>query len=90
LEVVAPATIYWEFSVKKHDIKFSLLKETDGIVETVIEPQVVEASEKRTTGSHIVLPETLGKYTIVWDNSYSYWRSKNIFFLVNVVNIEMK
>ena len=72
-------TIYWDFTTREHDIGFGIL-----VNGQVLENHAIErhnCSMEPVSGSHRC--RQAGKYTLVWDNSYSLWRSKVITYKVD-------
>ncbi|GFS98173.1 SEC14-like protein 2 [Nephila pilipes] len=83
----AGSIIEWEFETKTRDIGFGLFyKEMDGDEERVVELvalQRLETEDFSETGMYKC--EKVGEYVILFDNSYSWLRSKEVFYRVNIV-----
>ncbi|GFY58421.1 SEC14-like protein 2 [Trichonephila inaurata madagascariensis] len=83
----AGSLIEWEFETKTRDIGFGLFyKEMDGDEERVVEIVALrrlETDDFSETGMYKC--EKVGEYVILFDNSYSWLRSKEVFYRINVV-----
>ncbi|GFR19083.1 SEC14-like protein 2 [Trichonephila clavata] len=83
----AGSLIEWEFETKTRDIGFGLFyKEMDGDEERVVELVALrrlETDDFSETGMYKC--EKVGEYVILFDNSYSWLRSKEVFYRINVV-----
>jgi len=80
--VPAGATLSWEFNVRAHDIKFSVLFAPAGGAAKVAVAESTVVTGKNVTGS---LPITAdGIATLVWDNTYSFLRNKNVAYKVDL------
>ena len=82
--------IVWQFCTEDLDIAFGVDFETkgeDGAVtsETVLPIMRINANTQVVTGSHTAT--TAGTWLLRFDNSYSYFRSKTIFYRVVCYNI---
>jgi len=75
-----PVTLNWEFTVQHYDIKFSIVKEGVSIVDVAS----FKASSQKVTGSLEVAEEEVGMYSLIWDNSYSYWHGKTVIFRLTI------
>ncbi|GIY41089.1 retinal-binding protein [Caerostris extrusa] len=79
--------IEWEFETKTRDIGFGLFyKEVDGEEETMKELvalQRLETEDFSETGMYRC--EKSGEYVILFDNSYSWIRSKEVYYKTNIV-----
>ncbi|GIY49263.1 SEC14-like protein 2 [Caerostris darwini] len=80
--------IEWEFEIKSKDIGFGLYyREMNGENSTLVEIvplQRVDTEEFSETGIHKA--DKKGTYVIRYDNSYSWMRSKELFYRVIVKN----
>jgi hypothetical protein len=71
----------WSFKTESHDIGFALYHGEENENE-LIPTQRLESHQKVQDGGHIC--ETKGKYTFVFDNSYSYTRSKTLYYKIDI------
>ena len=76
------AGIFWEFCTESYDIGFGLSfkKEGSQIEEELLKVVRRECSEDVIAGSHNFL--TTGTYFLKFDNTYSVFRSKKVFYRV--------
>lgn len=76
----------WEFATEHYDIGFSVSLEysdaaTGATMVVPILPLLRKECERRVViGSHV--SQHSGVYLLKFDNSYSYWRTKQVFFRV--------
>jgi hypothetical protein len=70
----------WKFRTDGHDISFALCEDSTG---EIIPLKRVESHKSLQEGRHKC--ETAGKYTIIFDNTYSYTRSKTLYHKIEVV-----
>jgi len=78
LDVVqAGVTLRWQVEVEQHDIGFSV----EG-ARGAAPPRRVESREGVVAGS--LLCEAAGRYRLVFDNSYSYLRSKTVHYAMEL------
>ncbi|XP_054715004.1 SEC14-like protein 4 [Uloborus diversus] len=81
----------WEFETKARDVGFGLfLQEMDSEGEKMTELvpiQRIDTDEYAETGMYKC--EKAGKYIILFDNTYSWLRSKEIYFKLSVKNPEV-
>ncbi|GBN30084.1 hypothetical protein AVEN_265796-1 [Araneus ventricosus] len=80
--------LQWEFETKSRDIDFSLLfrgesPEDYKLVE-LIPKQRTDTSDEAEKGCFKC--EKVGQYTIVFDNSYSWFHSKEVYYRVGIRN----
>jgi len=76
-------TLKWEFTTASKDIGFEVIHETDeGRVVDMVKSSRCNSHEK-TIGGSIQAPES-GTYALIWDNSYSLLRSKDLTYKINV------
>ncbi len=71
----------WQFRTEGHDISFGLF--SDKAVDLV--PLMRVESQKSIQEGRLRC-ETVGKYTIVFDNTHSYTRSKTLYHNVEVID----
>ncbi|GIX74370.1 retinal-binding protein [Caerostris extrusa] len=80
--------IEWEFEIKSKDIGFGLyyreMKGENSALVEIVPLQRVDTEEFSETGIHKA--DKKGKYVIRYDNSYSWMRSKELFYRVIVKN----
>ncbi|KAK8793242.1 hypothetical protein WA588_006209 [Blastocystis sp. NMH] len=77
-------TVHWVFHSKVYDIRFGIVKGTDGehfVDNTVYAPDTPQQGK-------VVFPEA-GDYYLVWDNSYSWFHEKNIVYSVEIVQPDL-
>jgi len=74
------SAISWKFKSERHDIGFGIFHE--GIA--VLPIQRMDAHNKKQIGKYNC--EGIGRYRIVFDNSYSYARSKQVHYTIEVVS----
>lgn len=68
----------WEFGIENHDIKFLIVsKDEDGKEAVVHGPRKVSGAG---TDTGVIAANGPATYTVVFDNSYSFLRSKKVFF----------
>jgi len=87
-----PVTLCWEFSVQSYDVQFSLVRtrvgkgKKKGRDVVVRKPKVHPAKEngEKSSGKHKIADADAGIYTLIWDNSYSYWHSKTVVFRITL------
>ncbi|CAL1296152.1 unnamed protein product [Larinioides sclopetarius] len=83
----AGSIIEWEFETKTRDIGFGLFyKDIDGEEEKMtelVELQRLETEDFSEVGMYKC--DKKGEYVILFDNSYSWIRSKEVFYRINVV-----
>lgn len=88
-----PMQILWQFSTEAHDIGFSVAFEQTNssgaaVGELPILPQKrCEAHSEVITGQHVAHSET-GAWLLRFDNTYSYIRSKLVYFRVMFQPVE--
>ncbi len=80
------ALLEWKFKTESHDIGFALYHGEENENE-LIPAQRLESYQKVQSGEHIC--EATGKYTFVFDNSYSYTRSKTLYYKVHVGTVNL-
>jgi len=73
------SAISWKFKSDRHDIGFGIFHE--GIA--VLAIKRIDAHNKMQIGKYDC--EEIGRYRIVFDNSYSYVRSKQVHYTIDVV-----
>jgi hypothetical protein len=74
------AHMEWSFRSEGHDIAFGLIHESIG---EIIPLKRVPSHKSLEEGSHKC--EIPGKYTLVFDNSHSYTRSKKLIYKIEIV-----
>ncbi|XP_008212840.1 SEC14-like protein 3 isoform X1 [Nasonia vitripennis] len=80
----AGSLLSWEFRSDDHDISFGIVKKMgDGSTQDVVPIHRVSAHQLDEVG--IVTCETLGTYSVVFDNSYSMLRNKKIHHCIRVL-----
>ena len=70
----------WKFKTDGHDISFSLVHEDK---KDIIPLKRVESHKSLQEGRHKC--ETAGKYILVFDNTYSYTRSKTLYHKIDFI-----
>ncbi|XP_035213492.1 retinal-binding protein-like, partial [Stegodyphus dumicola] len=79
--------IEWEYETNSRDIKFGLLFQEMGIngknVIELVPTQKIDTNDYPQTGMYKC--GKVGTYLILFDNSYSWIRSKRIYYRVKVV-----
>ncbi|XP_054715734.1 SEC14-like protein 2 [Uloborus diversus] len=88
LEVQEPGYfIQWEFETQSHDIGIGLFYKdpTDNkrTLETLVPSQRIDTTLGTETGMYKC--ENIGTYILVFDNSYSWLHSKEVYCIANVV-----
>jgi hypothetical protein len=75
-------TVYWNFIATPSDIGFSVSRSmSKGQVDIC---GYFKYDGDKLHENHIIVPK--GKYTLVWDNTYSMFRGKTVKYRVEVVN----
>ncbi|GBN30079.1 hypothetical protein AVEN_265792-1 [Araneus ventricosus] len=78
----------WEFETKSRDIDFSLLFSGESPVDSelveLIPKQRIDTSDEPEKGCFKC--EKVGRYTIVFDNSYSWFHSKEVYCRAGIKN----
>ncbi|XP_034252173.1 SEC14-like protein 2 [Thrips palmi] len=86
LDYIAAQTgtfLKWEFRTEGHDIRFSVtMKDADGNCSTLVPLKRVGSHEAEEVG-FITCPAP-GTYTVVFDNTYSYLRSKKLHYSIGM------
>lgn len=84
IEVIQPGTILkWEFITKDHDICFGIKRKVSKGNDEMLQPV-------QRVNSHFVTEEGSlcctqpGAYVVIFDNSFSYVRAKNVFYSINI------
>ncbi|XP_042905279.1 SEC14-like protein 2 isoform X1 [Parasteatoda tepidariorum] len=89
LDIVVPGSlIQWEFEAKSKDVAFGLFfkeKSGDDVKVTELVP-IIRLECELCSETGVYKCEMPGTYTLVFDNSYSWIRSKEIYYKVSVVN----
>ncbi|GIY49267.1 SEC14-like protein 2 [Caerostris darwini] len=78
------SVLFWEYETKTHDIGFGLTLENESQNEDVIPVHKVETENKSETGQYRC--KTAGTYTIIFDNSYSWFHSKELYYRTWVID----
>ena len=83
LAVPVGATVTWEFNVRAYDVKFFVKFAAEGKqpAKTVVAESTV-LTGKTVKGSFETPAQ--GTVTLVWDNSYSFLRNKNVAYKVDL------
>lgn len=79
----------YEFESKDYDVQFEIVKvEKDGeeTVKKPILPELTYSPNKKCTGSKIL--NESGEYLLIWDNTHSWLRGKEINYHVNLSHVE--
>ncbi|KAK3913656.1 SEC14-like protein 2 [Frankliniella fusca] len=73
----------WGFRTEGHDIKFSVtMKDIDGNCSTLVPLKRVNSHQVEEVG--VITCPTPGTYTLLFDNTYSYLRSKRLHYSVGM------
>ncbi|CAL4135455.1 unnamed protein product [Meganyctiphanes norvegica] len=84
IEVIQPGTVLkWQFNTKDHDICFGIKRKVTKGDDEMLQPV-------QRVNSHFVTEEGSlyctqpGTYVLIFDNSYSYMRAKNVFHSIDI------
>lgn len=87
-----PPTLHWRCRVESYDISFAILyipKNKDDR-EIIVPESRVNSNEGIVKGSCVIATDggnrVTGMYNLIFDNRYSYSRSKTVYYSVQVVN----
>jgi len=76
-------SLKWEFSTINHDIVFGVFYESDdGNLIEVVRPCRYNAHKESVVGTLQVTNP--GVYVLIWDNTYSYIRGKNLIYKAHI------
>ncbi|MDK3205869.1 hypothetical protein QMQ04_28405, partial [Escherichia coli] len=80
---VPQSFLRWQFKTEGHDIKFGILATDSENIQTVMLPiKKVACHEFEEVG--VIKCKYPGEYTVVFDNSYSFIRSKKLAYNIFV------
>lgn len=77
------SVISWEFQSEDHDVGFGLLYEENERYMTIIPVARVDSHVVTEDGTHTC--EKVGKYVLCFDNSFSWTRSKKVYYTCDVI-----
>ncbi|BES95675.1 SEC14 [Nesidiocoris tenuis] len=80
----AGSFLRWGFLTDGHDIKFGIVKKEKSGKESEEILPVHRVTCDQTEEEGFLPCETTGTYTVIFDNSYSYLRSKKLHYLIEV------
>jgi len=82
---VSPGTcVSWAFQSMSHDIAFEVIQEDESGNEKVLSPKVRHSNAATTTIKGSTTAEAPGKVFVIFDNSYSYMKSKTVKYRIDV------
>ena len=81
--IVKPNSVLgWSFTIKDYNFGFGVAKSKDMSVESFIIPKEVYEPNKEVKGSVVIdKPQTV---YLLWDNSYSWIRSKTVVYSLSI------
>ena len=76
-------TVHWVFHTKGYDIRFGIARGRPGSNREFLVANTTYAPDSPQQGK-IVFPDA-GDYFLVWDNTYSWIREKNVVYSVDII-----
>eukprot|EP01121_Diplochlamys_sp_Union-15-3_P011711 TRINITY_DN3424_c0_g1_i7.p1 TRINITY_DN3424_c0_g1~~TRINITY_DN3424_c0_g1_i7.p1 ORF type:complete len:434 (-),score=96.89 TRINITY_DN3424_c0_g1_i7:74-1375(-) len=81
--------IAWEFSVEKHNVGFYVTFQEDGSEKVTLRENTKYECNKEAVQDSLIC-EKPGKYSLCWDNTFSWMKSKNLVYRLVVTEPEKK
>uniref|UniRef100_A0A2C9JGU9 CRAL-TRIO domain-containing protein n=1 Tax=Biomphalaria glabrata TaxID=6526 RepID=A0A2C9JGU9_BIOGL len=82
----AGSVLRWEFKTDGYDIGFGVFRQEGPEKVTVVEPERVNSHMVPEDGNYTC--DVPGKYTVMFDNSYSKVRDKRLQYFVDIMSVE--
>lgn len=83
IAAVENSILKWEFRVEGHDIKFGVTcQDLDGTESTPVPVHKIDSDQSYETG--VITCPTPATYQVIFDNSYSYIRSKKLHYSITM------
>jgi len=83
IAAVENSILKWEFRVEGHDIKFGVTcQDLDGTESTPVPVRKIDSHQSYETG--VITCPTPATYNVIFDNSYSYIRSKKLHYSITM------